>query len=137
MFFFTTNTKKITYFCPLTLFAKSMTDWKDKLKFAYSTNPDYKPEEDETQQTKTLDPNKQDIRVWLEKKNRGGKVVSIISGFIGSDDDLKELGKILKTRCGVGGTAKDGEIIIQGDFRDRIIGILLDLGYKKVKKAGG
>ncbi|MDX9846828.1 MAG: translation initiation factor [Tenuifilaceae bacterium] len=114
-----------------------MTDWKDKLKFAYSTNPDYKPEEDETQQTKTLDPNKQDIRVWLEKKNRGGKVVSIISGFIGSDDDLKELGKILKTRCGVGGTAKDGEIIIQGDFRDRIIGILLDLGYKKVKKAGG
>lgn len=114
-----------------------MTDWKDKLKFAYSTNPDYKPEEDETQQAETLDPSKQDIRVWLEKKNRGGKVVSIVSGFIGSDNDLKELGKILKTRCGVGGTVKDGEIIIQGDFRDRIIGILLDQGFKKVKKAGG
>ncbi len=114
-----------------------MTDWKDKLKFAYSTNPDYKPEEDNIQPFETLDPSKQDIRVWLEKKNRGGKVVSIISGFVGSEDDLKELGKTLKTRCGVGGSVKDGEIIIQGDFRDRIIAILSEQGYKKVKKAGG
>lgn len=114
-----------------------MTDWKDKLKFAYSTNPDYKPEEDEIQQPDTVDPSKQDMRVWLEKKNRGGKVVSIVAGFVGSEDDLKELGKILKTRCGVGGSVKDSEIIIQGDFRDRIIAILAELGYNKVKKAGG
>lgn len=113
-----------------------MNDWKDKLKFAYSTNPDYQPEEPE-EQAQTQEPGKQTLRVWLEKKHRGGKVVSIVSGFVGSNDDLKELAKLLKTRCGVGGSVKDGEIIIQGDFRDRILSILHDSGYKNVKKAGG
>jgi len=113
-----------------------MDDWKDKLKFAYSTNPDYKPEEQE-EQLDALDPSKQRLRVWLEKKHRGGRVVSIVSGFVGSNADLKELAKILKTQCGVGGSVKDGEIVIQGDFRERIISILLDAGYKNVKKAGG
>ena len=114
-----------------------MSDWKDKLQFAYSTNPSYKPDEDEADTVKTLEPSKQDLRIWIEKKNRGGKVVSIVSGFIGSNDELKELGKQLKSRCGVGGSVKDGEIIIQGDFRERILDLLNELGYKKVKKAGG
>jgi translation initiation factor 1 len=114
-----------------------MSDWKDKLKFAYSTNPDYKPEGEEAESAETLDPSKQDLRIWLEKKNRGGKVVSIISGYVGSEDDLKELGKFIKSRCGVGGSVKDGEIIIQGDFRDRILTLLNEKGFKKVKKAGG
>lgn len=113
-----------------------MNDWKDKLKFAYSTNPDYTPEEQE-EPAETIEPSKQILRVWLEKKNRGGKVVSIVSGFVGPDEDLKNLGKILKSRCGVGGSVKEGEIIVQGDFRDRILAILHELGYKNVKKAGG
>jgi translation initiation factor 1 len=112
-------------------------DWKENLNFVYSTNPNYKPESEETEKIETLMPNKQTIRVRLEKKNRGGKSVSIVSGFIGSEDDLKELGKNLKTKCGVGGTVKDGEIMIQGDFRDRILNLLQEMGYKNVKKAGG
>ncbi len=114
-----------------------MNDWKDKLKFAYSTNPDYKPEEQNNEPEESVSPNQQNLRVWLEKKSRGGKVVSIITGFVGSDQELKELAKLLKTRCGVGGSAKDGEIIIQGDFRDKIVSILNEKGYKNVKKAGG
>ncbi len=123
-------------FALLTQLANCMNDWKDKLKFAYSTNPEYTPEEQE-EPIETVEPSKQIIRVWLEKKNRGGKVVSIVSGFVGPDEDLKNLGKILKSRCGVGGSVKDGEIIVQGDFRDRILSILNELGYKNVKKAGG
>lgn len=114
----------------------SNNDWKDKLNFVYSTNPDYNPEP-EMVQHETLAPNKQELRVTLDKKNRGGKVVTAISGFIGSDSDLKELGKSLKAKCGVGGTVKEGIIIIQGDFRDRILNLLRELGYNRVKKSGG
>ena len=79
---------------------------------------------------------RQDLRVWLDRKQRGGKTVTLVKGFVGSDADLGELARLLKTRCGVGGAAKDGEIIIQGDHRDRVVEILAKAGYK-CKKAGG
>lgn len=101
----------------------------------YSTNPDfeYKPTEEDEQQT--LPPQQQNLRVWLDRKQRGGKVVTLIKGFIGSHEDLNDLGRMLKNKCGVGGSAKDGEIIIQGDHRDRVVQLLSDAGYK-CKKAG-
>lgn len=101
----------------------------------YSTNPDFEYQE-ETDHTITPANNQQDLRVMLDKKNRGGKAVTLISGYMGKTDDLEALGKILKTKCGVGGAVKDGEIIIQGDFRDKILTILHKEGYK-AKKAGG
>lgn len=101
----------------------------------YSTNTEYDYDYDELEK-ESLTPQDQDLRIWLDKKHRGGKTASVVKGFIGSVDDLKDLGKILKTKCGVGGSAKDGEIIIQGDHRDKILKILTDLGYP-VKKAGG
>jgi len=85
---------------------------------------------------KTIEPFQQDLRIHIDSKNRGGKTATIVKGFIGENEDLKELGKILKSICGVGGTTKDGEIIIQGQFRDKIITILSQKGYR-VKKAGG
>ncbi|MFI3316684.1 MAG: translation initiation factor [Rikenellaceae bacterium] len=110
-------------------------DWKDRLGMVYSTSPDYQytTSDDSVQ---TLAPGQQDLRVWLDKKHRAGKVATIVRGFVGADDDLKELAKVLKSKCGVGGSAKDGEIIIQGDHRDRVVEILAKSGYKS-KKAGG
>lgn len=102
----------------------------------YSTNPDYKYETGTDGENQTPPPAKQDLRVWLDRKQRAGKRVTLITGFAGSDDDLKELARMLKNKCGVGGTAKNGEIIIQGDFRDRVAEILINEGYK-AKKAGG
>ncbi len=106
------------------------------LGIVYSTNPDFKFQYDEKKEEITLPPQQQNIRVQLDKKQRAGKKVTLITGFVGKEEDLKELGKILKTKCGVGGTVKDGEIIVQGDFRDKIMDILLKANYK-VKKAGG
>lgn len=99
----------------------------------YSTNPDFAYEYEED--IESLPPAEQDLRVWIDKKHRGGKQASVVKGFVGNEDDLKELAKLLKTKCGVGGSAKEGEIIIQGDFRDKIVEILKGQGYK-VKKAG-
>lgn len=103
----------------------------------YSTNPNFKFETEETNnEHETLPSKQQNLKVMLDKKNRSGKAVTLISGFVGKEEDLKELGKTLKTKCGVGGAVKDGEILIQGDFRDKILELLLGLGYK-AKKAGG
>jgi translation initiation factor 1 len=111
-------------------------DWKDRLGVVYSTSSDFKYNKDEEKEQDTLPPQQQNLRVSLDKKNRKGKAVTLVSGFIGSDDDLKALGKLLKTKCGVGGSAKDGEIIIQGDFRDKVLQIVQDEGYK-AKRSGG
>ena len=102
----------------------------------FSTNPDEVIPTFENFQEDTKAPSKQDLRVQLDKKQRGGKAVTLITGFIGHDDDLKDLGKLLKTKCGVGGYAKDGEILIQGDFRQKVMDLLINEGYK-VKKIGG
>jgi len=102
----------------------------------YSTDNAFNYQLDETSESETLPPSKQDLRIHLEKKNRAGKAVSVIKGFIGTANDLSELGSSLKKLCGVGGTVKDHEILIQGDFRDKILAYLLKNDYK-AKKAGG
>jgi len=103
---------------------------KERLNVVYSTNPDYKYEYDATDTPQTLEPAKQKLIVCLDKRQRHGKKVTLVKGFTGMDEDLKDLGKTLKTKCGVGGTAKDGEILIQGDFRDKIVEYLINEGYK-------
>lgn len=108
-------------------------DWKDRLNVVYSTNPDFNYECIEEEQAETLSKNQQKLRISMEKKGRGGKTVTLIKGFIGSEEDLKDLGKLLKTKCGVGGSAKEGEIIIQGEFKQRIIELLKAEGYTQTK----
>lgn len=108
-------------------------DWKDRLNVVYSTNPEFKYESSEEEEAETLPKSQQKLRVSMEKKGRGGKTVTLIKGFTGTDEDLKELGKLLKTKCGVGGSAKEGEIIIQGDFKQRIIDLLKTEGYTQTK----
>jgi translation initiation factor 1 len=106
-------------------------EWKERVNVVYSTNPDYKYDYDvEDEQKETLAPSKQNLIVRLDKKQRGGKKVTLVQGFTGAEDDLKDLGKMLKTKCGVGGAVKDGEILIQGDFRDKIVEYLVKEGYK-------
>lgn len=106
-------------------------DWKKRLNIVYSTNPDYHYQGDETEEETTIAKEKQLLRVSLDKRNRKGKAVTLVTGFTGTNDDLQELGKLLKTRCGVGGSAKDGEIIVQGDHRQKVLDILQKEGYAK------
>ncbi len=108
-------------------------DWKSRLGMVYSTDPDFEYRTENRPSQATLPPEKQQLRVTLDRRHRGGKQVTLITGFVGSDDDLAALGRTLKGRLGVGGSAKDGEIIIQGDFRQRVAEILRSLGYEKVK----
>ena len=110
-------------------------DWKSRLGMVYSTDPDYKYQTDEQPEAETLPPQQQDLRVWRDSKQRAGKVVTLVRGFVGSEADLQELGRLVKKKCGVGGSVKDGEINIQGDHRDRIVEILTGNGYR-CKKAG-
>ena len=106
-----------------------MNDWKQRLGVVYSTNPDFKYETEETTEAETLPPSKQRLIVGIDRRNRGGKQVTLVTGFVGTADDLKELGRTLKVRCGVGGAAKDGEITIQGNLRDKVTTLLKELGY--------
>lgn len=105
-------------------------DWKRRLGVVFSTNPDFEYEETAEIEPETLEPSKQNLIVSIDRKGRGGKQVTLVTGFVGSSDDLAELGRALKVKCGVGGSAKDGEITIQGDFRDRVTALLKDMGYK-------
>ena len=105
-------------------------DWKKRLGVVYSTNPDFKyntiePQEEE----ETLEPSKQRLVVTIDRRNRGGKQVTLVKGFRGTSEDLSALGKALKVKCGVGGSAKDGEITVQGDLRDKVTALLQEMGY--------
>ncbi|MBW6459205.1 MAG: translation initiation factor [Bacteroidales bacterium] len=104
--------------------------WKSRLGVVYSTNPDYQYDTPGEAGPETLPPQQQRLVISLDRKQRKGKEVTLIRGFVGSEDDLKELAKELKTRFGVGGAAKDGEIIIQGDFREKACFFLKNTGYK-------
>lgn len=106
-------------------------DWKDRLGIMYSTNPDFQYETDEEPEVETIPKDKQLLRISLDKRNRGGKTVTLITGFRGTSEDLTALSKFLKVKCGVGGSAKEGEIIIQGDFRQRLLEVLAKEGYIK------
>ena len=107
-----------------------MSDWKERLGVVYSTNPDFKYETSQEAEAETLAPSQQKLIVRIDRRNRGGKQVTLVEGFIGKEEDLAELGRTLKVKCGVGGTAKEGEITIQGDFRDKVVALLTAMGYK-------
>jgi translation initiation factor 1 len=109
---------------------------KNRVNMVYSTNPNFSFEDDQEEVAETLPNDRQKLYVSLDKKNRGGKEVTLVEGFIGSEEDLKDLGKILKTKCGVGGSAKEGEIIVQGNFRDKVMVELVKLRFKVVRKGG-
>lgn len=115
---------------------KDKQDWKDRLNVVYSTNPDFDYEHEQKEENKTLAPQQQNIKVSIDRKQRKGKAVTLVEGFVGTENDLKDLAKNLKTKCGVGGSAKDGEIMIQGEFKQKVADLLKNLGYK-VKLVGG
>ncbi len=112
-------------------------DWKKRLGVVFSTNPDFTYSSSETEEAATLPAGEQNLRVWLDTKHRGGKQVTVVKGFTGSEEALKELAAMLKTHCGVGGSAKAGEIIIQGNQRQKVVDLLLKAGYGRTKMAGG
>lgn len=109
---------------------------KGRSGIVFSTNDDFEYQFGEDEIVENISPSEQNLKVMLDKKQRKGKSVTLVTGFIGSDEEIKNLGKELKSSCGVGGTVKGGEILIQGDFRDRILDLLHSKGYK-AKKAGG
>ena len=113
-----------------------MNDWKKRLDIVYSTNPDYHYNEEGQEEQETLPNEKQLLRVSLDKRNRKGKAVTLVTGFTGNNEELQELGKLLKSRCGVGGSAKEGEILIQGDHREKVLAILQKEGYVKSRLIG-
>lgn len=108
-------------------------DWKDRLNIVYSTNPDFNYTTEENEEAETLPKSQQRLRVSVEKKGRGGKTVTLIRGFVGTEEDLKELGRLLKAKCGVGGSVKDGEVLVQGEFKQRITELLKAEGYTQTK----
>ena len=102
----------------------------------FSTNPDFSYEYQQELEQETLPPTQQNLKVWLDRKMRKGKVVTLVKGFVGTTEDLETLAKILKTRCGTGGSAKEGEIIIQGEVREKVLAILKSEGYKAIAVGG-
>lgn len=104
-------------------------DWKKRLGVVYSTNPDFQYTTEESPQEATLPPEKQRLTVTIDRRGRAGKQVTLVKGFRGTPEDLASLGKALKVKCGVGGTAKDGEITVQGDLRDKVTELLRGMGY--------
>ena len=106
---------------------------KQAIGVVYSTNPDFQYQYDDEPQAETLAPAQQKLRVRIERNHRGGKVVTLVTGFVGTDSDLQELGKKLKTACGVGGSAKEGEIMVQGEMKEKVVATLLKLGYSNSK----
>ena len=111
-------------------------DWKERLDIVYSTRSDFQYNYAEKEEAATLPKEKQLLRIALDKRNRGGKTVTLITGFTGNEKDLQDLEKLLKMKCGVGGSAKEGNILIQGDFRNRLLDILHKEGYLKTKIIG-
>lgn len=109
---------------------------KNRINVVYSTNPDYDYEEDGYDED-TLSENEQELRVMIDRKQRKGKSVTLVTDFVGNEDDLKDLAKTLKSKCGVGGSVKNHEIIIQGEFKDKIYDLLIKMGYSRTKKVGG
>ncbi|MBQ5908984.1 MAG: translation initiation factor [Bacteroidaceae bacterium] len=108
-------------------------DWKSRLGMVYSTNPDYHFETTEEPEAETFPPAQQRLRVKMERAGRKGKTVTLVEGFVGTEEDLKELAKNLKTKLSTGGSAKDGEIVIQGDVRQRVAELLRAFGYSQTK----
>lgn len=113
--------------------AAKKNDWKDRLNVVYSTNPNFEYCTGTEEEKETLPKQQQKLRVSIEKNHRGGKTVTLVKNFIGSSDDAKDLGKFLKTKCGVGGSCKDGEILVQGDFKEKVIELLKNEGYTQTK----
>lgn len=107
-----------------------MSNKKGRINVVYSTNPDFNYQYEEEEEQTTLPPEKQNLRVTLDSKQRAGKTVTLIDGFIGTEEDLKDLAKLLKNKCGVGGSVKEGQIIIQGAFKDKVLAILHDNHYR-------
>jgi translation initiation factor 1 len=110
-------------------------DWKKRDGVVYSTSSDFQFTYSQSETPATLPPNQQNLKVLLDKSMRAGKQVTLVTGFIGTAEDLEKLGKMLKSKCGVGGSVKDGEVLIQGDHRDKILQLLQKEGYK-AKRSG-
>lgn len=108
-------------------------DWKSRLGMVYSTNPDFQYTLEEEAEPDTLSPEMQPLRVRMERAGRKGKTVTLVTGFVGKEEDLRSLGKTLKTRLSTGGSTKDGDIIIQGDVRQRVVELLKSAGYTRTK----
>lgn len=121
------------YMLAFFIFEIMKNNWKKREGIVYSTNQEFKYELNSPEEIETLEPEKQNLKILLDKKHRNGKTVTIISGFIGTEDDLDSMAKKVKTKCGTGGSVKDGEIIVQGEFVNKIYDYLISLNYR-VKK---